>query len=217
LLPEVPNGAQKELQQPVQPLHTMPSTAQPVETVAQVPGLVAVAPEHTPPQHWLSALQMSPGCVQYDTCEGLAQWPARHAPLQHSPLPAQVLPAVLHVVLSGVHVPLPHLPEQQLSVAPQGWLSEMQAPAEHVPPAQLNPQQSPLAVQVEPVARHCGASHTLLAHEPEQHSPLDAQLAPPAVQPPSVEGITTSPSGAPRSAVAPTVDLWQPVAATNPM
>ena len=62
--PLVPNGAQKELQQPVQPEQTRPSTAQPLLTVAQVPAVVAVAPVQIPVQQALPLKQMSPAWVQ---------------------------------------------------------------------------------------------------------------------------------------------------------
>jgi len=63
-LPALPNGAHKELQQVLQPWQMVPSTAQPVARVAQVPAVVAVAPVQVPVQHSLSRRQMSPGWVQ---------------------------------------------------------------------------------------------------------------------------------------------------------
>jgi hypothetical protein len=59
-----PKGAQKELQQPVQPLQTRPSTWQGELMAAQVPAVAPWAMLHTPVQHWLSWKQMSPVCVQ---------------------------------------------------------------------------------------------------------------------------------------------------------
>jgi len=49
-LPTVPKGAHRELQQLLQPWQMVPSTAQPVGSVAHVPADVAVAPAQTPVQ-----------------------------------------------------------------------------------------------------------------------------------------------------------------------
>jgi len=79
--------------------------------------------------------------VQYD--DG-PQWPlALHACEQHSAPPTHGLPSVLHVVLSGVHVP----------------------PAPHAPP-----QHSPLVVHAALSATHWVPEHTLLTQLTEQQS-----------------------------------------------
>jgi hypothetical protein len=106
--PVVPNGWQYELQQPLHPLQTVPSTAQEVLRRAQVPAVAPSATLHTPVQHSLSRKQISPGCVQYDTFDGAEQLLSTQVWLQHSALPPQALPAVLHVVLSGWQALLTH-------------------------------------------------------------------------------------------------------------
>src|SRR6266542_1140656 len=106
--PVVPNGWQYELQQPVHPLQTVPSTAQAVPICAQVPAVAPSATVHTPVQHSLSRKQISPVCVQYDTFEGAEQVLSTQVWLQHSLLPPQALPAVLHVELSGWQALLTH-------------------------------------------------------------------------------------------------------------
>ena len=58
------NGAQMELQQPVQPLQTVPSMEQLVAMAEQVPAVVPLAPVQTAVQQSLSLKQMSPTCVQ---------------------------------------------------------------------------------------------------------------------------------------------------------
>jgi hypothetical protein len=56
----VPYGAHNELQQPVQPLHTMPSTEQLDATCAHVPATEPLGTSHAPVQQSPSLKQMSP-------------------------------------------------------------------------------------------------------------------------------------------------------------
>jgi hypothetical protein len=113
----VPNGAHKELQQPVQPVQVRPSTLQLDVIVAQVPAVAPMAITQTPVQHSLSWKQMSPDCVQYETCDGAAQVidVGLHLPLQQSVSMVQLLPAVLQPpgLPSGLHMPPTHCVLQQ--------------------------------------------------------------------------------------------------------
>jgi hypothetical protein len=188
----LPNGAQNELQQPLQPLQTTPSMTQEVVRVAQMPAVVAVAPTHTPVQQSLSCRQMSPGWVQYETCIGEAQVPPAHFLEQHSPSFAHMLPAVLHEVLSGLQVPPTHWVEQQV-VPPgvQGWLSEMHCVPQVLFDWQLRPQQSVETLHGALSGWHMPTTQLTPSHTPEQHWLETVQLRPVAVQPPSVDGITT--------------------------
>jgi hypothetical protein len=118
--PEVPKGAQNELQQRgevLQPSHTSPSTLHEVVSVAQVPALAPAAMLQTPVQHSLSWRQMSPGCVQYEICDGAAHVivVGLHLPLQQSRSIVQAFPAVWQALLSGAQAPLTHWVLQQLA------------------------------------------------------------------------------------------------------
>src|SRR5581483_8131189 len=97
-------------------------------------------------------------------CELMQLWP------QHSPSPVQALPAVLHVVLSGVQVPL-HRLEQHCAALVQARLSEMHAVAEHRLPMHWPPQQSGDLVHAAPGAPHIAMVHRCMpgSHTPEQH------------------------------------------------
>jgi hypothetical protein len=186
LLPPVPNGAQYDEQQPVQPSQVKPSTRHEVVMGAQVPAVAPDAMVQAPVQQSASWKQMSPSCVQYETCDGAAHVPPRQLALQHSPLPPQLLPAVLHVVLSGLHEPDTHCVLQQASPpAVHGWLSDTHWLALQVPLLQLRPQQSVELVQVEPVGMHADSAQRCMvgSQVPEQQSPLTAQAAPPRPQP----------------------------------
>jgi hypothetical protein len=61
-----------------------------------------------------------------------------------------VFPDVLHVVLSGVHVPLPHLPPQHWLSVVQAWPSAVQFATSHLPPVHASEQQSTDVVQAAP-------------------------------------------------------------------
>jgi len=122
LVVPVPNGAQYELQQPLQPSQVRPSTRQGVVIVAQVPAVAPDAIVQTPVQHSALWKQMSPGCVQYDTVDGASHVieVGLHLPLQQFASAVQALPAVEQVALSGLHVPLSHC-----------WLQHELPPAVH--------------------------------------------------------------------------------------
>jgi hypothetical protein len=94
------------------------------------------------------SVQTSPVWTQNDEA---AHTPPEQRPEQHSPLAVQVLPSVLHVVLSGVHMPF----------APQ-----------------LPPQHCALVEHAAPSAVHVANSHTLFVHAPEQHSPAELHAEP---------------------------------------
>jgi len=126
----------------VGPLHTWPAGEQPPTPEAsarlQRPSEAPVAFVQRPPQQSVSAAHVSPFCAQYDGAE--------HTPLaqkfeQHSPFPPHGLPPVLQLPLSGVQVPLSHLP----------------------------PQHSPSAVHAALSAVHCLLLHLPLKHENVQH------------------------------------------------
>src|SRR5712675_2088415 len=148
---------------------------------------------------------MSPVCVQYETCEGAAQVPPLHLPLQHSASPPQLLPAVLHEPLSALHEPDTHCVLQQ-PPAVHGCPLEMHWVTLQVPLVQSRLQQSVACVHAVAPGRHADSPQTCMvgSQVPEQQSPPTAQVAPPMAQPPGPPSIMSSvPSGAAMS--APTV------------
>jgi hypothetical protein len=191
----------------VQPSHARPSTLQLVETLAQMPGVVDEAPEHTPVQQSTSLKQMSPVCVQYETSEGEAQIPLVHSFEQQSPLPfGQALPAVLHVVLSALHAPLAHSVLQHSGPpAVQAAPSDRHCVALQVPPKQSSVQQSVEATHELPAGMQLFAAVQWLvpSHSAEQHCEPVVQLPPNARQEP-----TDEPS---RLALISWDRLWSPV------
>ncbi len=138
--PADPNGPQKWLQQVPHPLHVVPSTEQLVLMAAHTP-TDAPTRLQTPVQQSASSEQISPTCVQYETCDGAAHCrivppsiPAtpRQLPLQQSPSMAHSFPAVEHMVLSGVQVPFtPQIVLQQLAPDVHGCPSEMHIALAH--------------------------------------------------------------------------------------
>jgi len=70
-------------------------------------------------------------------------------------LAAQVLPSVLHVVLSGVHMPFaPHVPPQHWLFVVHAAPSGVHAPNSHTLLVQVPEQQSPGIVQAKPTPEH---------------------------------------------------------------
>src|SRR5687768_15319226 len=94
--------------------HSTPAPSQPVApldgTISHVPTLAPFGRWHSPPQHSVSAVQMSPVCVQNETAT--LQTPSLQKPPQHSPFALHALPAVLQLGLSGAHVSFVHVPLQ---------------------------------------------------------------------------------------------------------
>jgi hypothetical protein len=185
LTPVLRYGAHNRLQQSVQAPHTMPSTPplqkdDPVGGLPHVPSVAPLAMLHVPLQHAFPVVQTSPVCTQKD--ELSEQIPFEHRWLQQSALAAQWLPAVLHVVLSGVHLPLPHVPLQQSAFAVHAALSDVQIVPVHLPLVHVSEQQSVFVVHAELAAPHCPtpAVHVFVAasHFCEQHSPSALHVLP---------------------------------------
>jgi hypothetical protein len=103
---------------------SIPQLAGPPGPFAEhVPSVFPVATLQVPEQQSAPVAQESPGCTQNDD--------AWHVPLaaqlreQHWAAVVHPLPSVLHVVLSGVHLPpAPHVWLQHAPFDPHGWLSE---------------------------------------------------------------------------------------------
>jgi hypothetical protein len=172
-----PNGAQKELQQPVQPLQTVPSTSQGELIAAHTPAVAPMAMLHTPVQHSLSWKQMSPTCVQYEIVDGDGHFPATQVWLQHSLAAMQLLPAVLHE-FSGLHMPLTHCVLQHCGPpALHACPSERHCAVLHMPPTQLRLQQSVATVQLAPAWLHAPIVQMCAAVSqwPEQQVELSLQ------------------------------------------
>jgi hypothetical protein len=113
----------------------------------QVPLVAPVAMVQMPPQQSVPMVQVSPFWPQN---EGELQMPPEQSREQHSAPPAQALPRLLHVGLSGTHMPPVQLPLQQSELALHAWLSEVHGAMLQTPPAQLPEQQSSLAVHAAP-------------------------------------------------------------------
>jgi hypothetical protein len=113
------------------------------------------------------------------------------------------LPDVLHVALSGVHVPLVHLPPQHSPSTLHAAVSGMHCFAEHAPLTQEKVQQSVLSPQAAPGAPQApiDAAHVLLVISQcaVQQSVLAVQAPPIGLQ--SARGVTglllSSPPSAP--------------------
>jgi hypothetical protein len=108
-----------------------------------------------PVQQSASRAQMSPGWMQNDEASAHVPLAVLHKPEQHCALPEHVLPAVLHAVLSGVHIPLPpHVPLQQSAFCVHAWLSDVHWFAPHLPPEQTSEQQSVDATHIAFAGAH---------------------------------------------------------------
>ncbi len=119
-----------------------------------------------------------------------------------------MLPDVLHVVLSGVHVPLVHLPPQHCPSAVHAALSDAHCLSEHVALTHENWQHSSLVLHAVPAALHLltEATHSFDAGSQfaVQHSALDAHVPPAALHVGAVRG---SPSVAACPSLAPPPSL----------
>ena len=69
---------------------------------------------------------------------------------QHWALLVHALPSVSHVVLSGVHLPLPQVPLQHCPLDEHVWLSLVQGGGWQEPPRQSPLQQSELPLHLKP-------------------------------------------------------------------
>jgi hypothetical protein len=85
---------------------------------------------------------------------------------QHCALAVHALPSVLHVLLSGAHVPLVHVPLQHCPLLVHDWLSLTHVGGWHAPFRQLPEQQSLLCLHDVPRFRHVGGppSEQLFQH-----------------------------------------------------
>lgn len=164
--------------------HTVPAVVQPpAPAAAATPHVPSVAPAvfvQTPPQQSRSPEHASPFCVQNDA--SAAQIPLWQSDEQQSPLPAHGLPDVLHVVLSGVHVPpAPHLPPQHWPSAVHAALSAAHCLSEHVPPVHEKVQHWSFVVHADAGAPHLprGVPHSFVAGSqlPVQQSALVVHAA----------------------------------------
>jgi hypothetical protein len=172
---------------------TAPAGVQPpapdAAATLQTPRLAPAAFVQRPPQQSRSVEHASPSCVQNEESLQMPLWQSFE---QQSPLAAHVLPAVLHVVLSGVHVPLVHLPPQHWPSAVHAALSDAHCLSEHVPLTHENWQHSSLVLHAVPAAEHLltGATHSFEAGSQfaVQHSALDAQVPPAALHVGAVRG-----------------------------
>jgi hypothetical protein len=163
LMPVAAYGSQERLQQglllhgPVGP-QTVPAVVQPPapddDATPHVPRLAPAAFVQRPPQQSRSVEQASPFCVQNEASPQMPLWQSCE---QQSPLAAHVLPDVLHVVLSGVHAPLVHLPPQHWPSAVHAVVSEAHCLSEHAPPTQAKLQHSSLVLHAV-----VGAAHALV-------------------------------------------------------
>jgi len=107
-------------------------------------------------------------------------------------LAAHVLPAVLQAALSGVHVPLVHLPPQHWPSAVHAALSEAHCLSEHIPLTHENRQHSSFVLHAVPGAEHLltEATQSFVAGSQlsVQHSALDAHVPPAALHVGAVRG-----------------------------
>ena len=93
-----------------------------------------------------------------------------------------MFPAEWHAVVSGAHLPLVHVPPQQLASDVHAWLSEMHAVAPHFPLTQLRLQHSVEDPQLAPLGAHvvvlAAQVCELLSQSFEQQSAPDWQMSP---------------------------------------
>ena len=140
-----------------------------------------------PPQQSTSFAHESPFCAQN---EGAAQRPPEQNFPQHSAPAAHGLPCVLHVVLSGVHVPLPHLPPQHSPSVAHAALSAMHCLAAHFPAMHDSLQQSVFAAHGASGAPHVDVDSPHLPAATSQllvqHSALPVQPSPTGLHVPLV-------------------------------
>jgi hypothetical protein len=158
---------------------------------------------HTPPQQSGPDEHASPSCVQND--EASEQVPPAQSCEQQSVFCMHALPAVLHEVLSGVHVPL-HLPPQHCASLVHAELSERHACPLHWPPTHESEQHWSGDVHAEPdasqltgepprhvcfVGSHCAEQQSA---SPVHAAPFTPHLrTPPSTTPPLL--LPTLPSG----------------------
>lgn len=141
---------------------------------------------HSPLAQWVEqqsapVAQVSPPTLHADTAA--PHEPALHTPEQQSqglaqpPLPAQVVGFTQYPPAQSL--------EQQFESDEQALPTALHCDrATHVPPAQAYPEQQPCELHAEPGGRHWFAGpHTPPLHPAaEQHSTLDEQMAPSALQ-----------------------------------
>jgi hypothetical protein len=132
----------------VAPVQTVPaivqSPAPAALTVLQRPSAAPAAFVQLPPQQSRAVAQASPFWAQN---EGAVQRPSLQRVEQHVPpaSPPHGLPVVLHVVLSGVHLPVAHFPPQHSPSVVHAALSAMHCFAPHLPPMHAPLQHSVVA------------------------------------------------------------------------
>jgi hypothetical protein len=110
--------------------------------------------------------------VQYD--DGPQVWFALQYLEQQSVFAAHGLPSVLHVALSGAHVPPEQLPPQHSALPLHAAPSAVHCCAEHLPLMQLTVQQSVFAMHDAPEAAHTGPPEP-----PEPPEPVASGDVPP--------------------------------------
>jgi hypothetical protein len=122
-----------------------------------------------PPQQSLGDAHTSPFWPQYEATAHTFIWQCME---QQSPSTAHGLPSVLHMVLSGVHVPpAPQLPLQQLAPEVHGMPSAMQALNSQMPPLHVPKQHTVAAVHTEPSGVHALAEASPPRSTPTPPSP----------------------------------------------
>jgi hypothetical protein len=199
----------------------VPAVVHPPEPAASsalhVPSVAPAALVQLPPQQSTSVPHASPFWTQNDAAA--AQTPFWQSCEQQSPLAVHGLPEVLHVVLSGVHLPAVHLPPQHAPSAVHAPLSAVHCVPEHVPLTQEKVQHWLFVVHAAPAPAHAiaGASQTLLVVLQlfDAQSPLLAHVEPPGssgpVGPPEVPPeVPPDDPSAPPSEFASTPDVSLP-------
>jgi hypothetical protein len=138
---------------------------------------------HTPVQQLAADVQASPCCRQKDDA---LHRPLKQSPEQQSALEAQVLLRVLHIVLSGVHIPPVHVPLQHAAFDVHALRSEVQAGRLQTPPVHVPVQQSLGCVQAPPTWRQAVPLELVLVL-PELVLMWELVVPPPAPLPPLAE------------------------------
>jgi hypothetical protein len=177
---------------PVTVLQTSPATAHPVVPGAlgwrQRPSVAPWALLQIPPQHWKSAAQTSPVCVQIEPSEHV---PLLHSLEQHWLCAVHELPVVRQAPVSGTQVrpppspPEPQTPPQHCASVEHAWLSEVHCVPPQTPPVQTNVQQSCGMVQALPPTLHMPFGTQIfiwVSHIWVQQSALPTQVAPASEQ-----------------------------------
>jgi RNA polymerase sigma-70 factor (ECF subfamily) len=136
------------------PAQSMPSVmvqlAAPVGGELHVPYSAPVLLVQAPPQHSAPVAHTSPFWMHH---EEAAHEPLKQSPEQQPALVAQGLLRVLHVVLSGTHVPPEQSPLQQEALEVHIWSSAMHAGRLQTPPVHAPEQHSNAVVHAPPTWR----------------------------------------------------------------